>query len=82
MTVLSAEQLTELRQEMARDDSVVNWSKVQINAACQAVEDQIEGFKAPINSAINTAMSPVVMPNATKKKLVKFYFRQKFNRGG
>ena len=82
MAVLSTEQLTELRQEMARDGSVVNWSKAQINAACQAIEDQIEGFKVTINTAINTATSPVVMPNATKKKLVKFYFRQKFSRGG
>ncbi len=82
MAVLSTEQLTELRQEMARGKNVINWDKAQINAACQAIEDQIEGFKATINSAINTATSPVVMSNSLKKELVKFYFRQKFSRGG
>ncbi len=81
MSTLTADQLTQLRQEMARGETV-NWNKAQINAACQAVEDQIEGFKSTINSAINTATSPLVLSVSQKKKLVKFYFRQKFDRGG
>ena len=82
MAVLTSEQLTELRQEMARGESSITWDKPTINAACQAVEDLIEGSKSAISSAIDVATSPAVLPNPIKLKLVKFYFHQKFNRGG
>ena len=82
MATLTSEQLTQLRQEIARGESVVVWDKPTINAACQAVEDEIEGLKAAISAAIYPATSPVVLSNSIKLKLVKFYFHQKFNRGG
>ncbi len=81
MAVLTAEQLTELRQAIAVGE-VVNWNKAQINAAAQALEDEIEGFKGTINIAINAATAPLVLSVPLKKKLVKFYFQQKFSRGG
>jgi len=81
MSILTAEQLTELRQEMARDE-VVDWSKTQLNAACQAFEDAIEAVKLSVSVDIDTATSPIVLSNPLKKKLAKFYFRQKFGRGG
>lgn len=48
----------------------VTYSKTQINAAAQAVEDFLTSNAAAISTAINQATSPVVLTAAQKKKLV------------
>lgn len=53
MAILTAVELAELRQEMARRHDIVTWTKPQINAAFQALENTYEAvdFKTPIDSA-------------------------------
>lgn len=82
MPTLSATELTELRQRLARTQATVNWNKTQINAAYQAVEDYIEDHKLEISAAIDTATSPIVLSNPIKKLLVAYYFVQKALRDG
>ena len=82
MAVLNSTQLAELRRAMASDQATVNYNKVQINAALQAVEDWFEANRAAINAAINTATAPLVFTGSQKSALVKYWLRQKFERGG
>lgn len=53
MAVLTASELTELRQDMAREYLTVTWIKSDINAAVQAYEDAYElvDFKAAVDAA-------------------------------
>lgn len=82
MAILKAEELAELRRSLARAESTVDWDKPIINAALQAIENLVEGAKPSINTAINTATSPYVFSATHKKKLLAYYFQQKFRREG
>ena len=80
MSLLSAIELAALRQSCARDQPTVNYTKPQINAALQAVEDTFEGLRPTLNTAINTATAPLVLTAAQKRLLVKFWLQQKAGR--
>jgi len=58
------------------------WSKAQINAALQAIEDTFEGpGRTALNNAIETA-APGIFDANQKRALVKAYLLAKFNLGG
>jgi len=80
MAILSPNQLVELRQAAAEDQVGINWTKAQINAAAQAVEDWFEANRPSLNAAINTATSPVVLPGAVKRLLLIRFLMQKSRR--
>ena len=83
MAVLNATQLAEGRQKVAKELIEVTYVKADINAAFQAVENYFETTaRAAINTAINAATSPVVLPAGVKTLIVKHYLKQKFDRGG
>ncbi len=92
MASLTVGELAELRQAMARGQVSVGWDKPTINVALQAIEDFFEGtitgpmvgstVKAAIAGAINAATVPFVFSGLQKKRLVAFWFRQKFRREG
>lgn len=83
MATLTADQLTDLRQACANGQAIpVNYTKPQINAALQAIEDWMEANKASLSQAINTATDPFVFTAAQKKELGRYWFKQKFERGG
>lgn len=54
------------------------WVKAQLNSAAQAVEDIIAGRMAAISSAIDVAMSPIVLTNLQKRFLVGKVLEAKF----
>lgn len=80
MAVISAAQLTPLRQEAERGVGTVPWTKPQINAALQAVEDHFESVKSGFVTAIETAV-PGVFSLAQKREIVKFWLRYKLSAG-
>ena len=81
MAVLSPTQLAELRRGCAQDVAV-NYTKAQVNAALQAVEDWMEATaRAEIATAIELA-APGVFTGPQKKSIFRWFMRQKFERGG
>lgn len=82
MAILIPDQLAELRRETAKDQPTINWTKPQINAAIQAIEDFFENNRAALNGAINAGTAPFIFPNPIKAMLVKAWLKQKFDRGG
>ncbi len=82
MSILTQDHLLFVRQQAAHDMPAVNYTKPQINAAAQAVEDWFEVNRPALSTAIDLATSPLVLTNAQKKQLVKWWFMLKFNRGG
>lgn len=83
MATLTATELAELRLACASSQATVGYTKAQINAALQAIEDWFENTaRAALNTTINTATSPLVLSAPVKKILVAHYLRQKFAREG
>ncbi len=82
MAVLSAEQLAELRQGVQGEGDSATWKKADINAAFQAIEDKWGAVQAALSAEIDIATSPIVFSNAMKKKIGKYWLRQRFGRGG
>lgn len=80
MAVLTNNELAELRQDIARDTETQNWDKPIVNAALQAIEDWFEANKATGSAAVDTATSPFTFTNGQKKKLFRYWLRQKFGR--
>ena len=83
MATLTANQLSTLRQQVAAEGVAIAYTKPNLNAAAQAVENYFETTaRAALNTAINAATAPLVLPAPVKAALVKHYLRQKFERGG
>jgi hypothetical protein len=80
MAILTASQLTELRQACSRSGIAINYTKAQVNAGLQAIEDYFENtVRAGIATAIESA-APGVFTNAQKKQLAKMWLLQKYGR--
>jgi hypothetical protein len=80
MALLTAAQLAQLRQFVAAGIATQSWTKVQANAALQALEDWYEtSGRQAAGSAIETA-APGVFSAAQKKLLGKYWLLQKAGR--
>lgn len=86
MATLDTDELTRIRRGMAKlwdtMDGGINYSKTEINPGPQAVEDWWEkaATKASLSADIDAATSPFVLTNAQKKKMVKFWLKEKSRR--
>jgi hypothetical protein len=89
MATLTADELTDLRHITARRAATVTWTKAQVNAALQAIEDTMQStsnvgarsIKAHIGLAIETA-SPGVFSAQQKDELFVIWCRFNVARGG
>lgn len=81
MANLNAGQLTEIRQRVAATGAIpVTYTKPQINAAVQAVEDYFETTaRAGISAAIE-AVEPGTFTAAQKRQIAKMWLFQKYGR--
>lgn len=79
MAVLTTSELSALRREVAAEGGAVDYTKPTINAALQAIEDWFEANRANLGAAVEAA-APGSFNAAAKKRLVKFWLRQKFGR--
>lgn len=78
MAVLTIEQKVEFMQAMAADSPPpIDWDKPTIYAAVQAIEDWFESERATVSTLIDTATSPFVFTNPQKKKLARWFLKQK-----
>ena len=82
MAVLTTKQLAENRQGVQSEGDVATWVKADLNAALQAIEDEWGAIQAELSTAIDVATSPLVFSNAMKKKIGKYWLKQRFGRGG
>lgn len=83
MAILTSDELCAIRRHLQTGNAVaINYTKAQVNAATQAIEDWFEANRASLAAAINAATDPFVFTNAQKLQLVKHWLRQKFERGG
>lgn len=80
MAVLTPEELADLRRRVRRSVGDVSWTKPQINAALQAIEDWFELNRTLIVAAIDTASNPFTFTGPQKKALVAYWMLQKFGR--
>jgi len=72
MAILTAEQLSQLRQDLERRGQTINYNKLQANAAFQGLEDwyQSANVQSALSNAIDTATSPLVLTPQQKLALV------------
>lgn len=81
MATINSEQLAKLRQLVAAKHPAVTWSKDEINAASQALEDWYEGEKATVSALVDTATNAGALShnftNAIKKTLAAHFLTQK-----
>ena len=70
MAVLTSQELGELRSIMARNTASQSWTKPQVNAALQAIEDRMRlaATQTTIGNDIETA-APGVFNQAQKNQL-------------
>lgn len=84
MATLSPSELTLCRNQMERatNGTGIPWTKPQLNAAAQAVEDILVGgaLQTAISNAINTATSPLVLSATQKRQLVAYVLARKAER--
>lgn len=80
MAVLTTAELQGIRNGTATSGVAINYTKAQINAAAQAVEDFLANNAAAISTAINTATAPLVMSAAQKKAIVSWVVLMKYMR--
>ena len=67
--ILTIEELQNIRQGCA-STLPVNYTKTQINAAAQAVENLLTNNASAISNAIDSATSPFIFSNTQKKLIV------------
>ena len=91
MAVLTASELATMRRACAAVGFPINYTKAQINAALQAIEDAMITQNIPagavgatvsqyLSGRIDLATSPLVMTAAQKKALFAWWSSLKFER--
>ena len=77
MAILTTEQLVSQRNECERSGIGINYTKAQVNAALQAVEDRLTsaGTKTALSADIETA-APGVFTAAQKREIVRAVVRR------
>lgn len=89
MAVLTATELQKARNRAERRLSEIAYTKTQINAALQAIEDTLitrtlvvgdagQTIQALVSSEVDTATSPFVFTNPQKKQLFAYWAERRF----
>lgn len=79
MAVLTTQQKAKLSQHVSKL-MTCDYTKAQVYAANQAIEDWFESQRASLTTAINAATSPYVFPPAIKKAMVAHFLAEKSQR--
>lgn len=81
MAVLTDDQNTELRRNYAAEAPVVRINKTETNAVNQAIEDwwELLATRQSLSNAIEAAVPGLT--NEEKRRYVKHWLRQRFDRG-
>jgi len=81
---LNNTQLAEIRRAFATRSGTEGWAidfdKITVNAALQAIETAYENNKVALSNAIDAATNPVSLTTPQKKALGAYWLRQKFDR--
>ena len=79
MTTLTIGELAKIRQRCATNIVGIDYIKIDINSAVQAIEDWIEVNMTNLMTAIDSA-TIYNFTNAQKNKILKFWLNMRFNR--
>lgn len=82
MATLTDAELHDISKELARRSPEVTWSKADIHAAIQVVEDWYEDDKTTVSSQIDTATSVGLFTNAQKKLIGALFMALKAPKEG
>lgn len=82
MAVLTDQEKVDIIRSSMDNITDPTWTRGEVYAAIQAIEDVFENARPALNTAINAATSPAVLPSDFKTALVKNWLRSKFGRGG
>lgn len=84
MAVLTSSQLQQARQNLASDGNGIAYTKTQVNAGIQAIEDTMRGaaVQNALSSAIDTAMQGVTVGAALKRRMFREWALLTFGAGG
>lgn len=84
MATLDGSQLGELMRRVqdliAERGLTINFTKAQLYAALQVMEDWYEAEKAAVSVLLNTATSPLTLTAGQKKAIGRAFLEQKFKR--
>lgn len=83
MAILTTNQIEVVRQSLSRELTSVPYTKPQINAAIQAVEDVLSSLalRTTISDAIDAATAPLVLTPTQKRLLTRWVLSSRFERG-
>lgn len=82
MATITADELLTMRRRAAAATTTQTWTKAQVGAALQALEDLMESSgRTAINNAIEGA-APGVFSGAQKRLLFAAFCEFKFGKGG
>lgn len=82
MAILTADQLVQLRHDLAASVVIITWNKTQANSAFQAIEDWFENNRTVLALTIDTNTAPFTFTSVQKVRLIAFWLKQKFIREG
>jgi hypothetical protein len=80
MAILSPSELTDLRQRCAANVNTLSWTKAEVNAALQALEDWFDTSGRADAAAAMEAAAPGVFTNPQKRLIGKYWLLQKSGR--
>ena len=80
MAVLTTEELVGLRREVARRLTEVSWTKSQMNAAVQALEDASSVVRDTLAAAIGGAAGGPTLDDAQKDAVILSWMGQRLLR--
>lgn len=80
MATLTTEQLDELRVDVAHLSKGVPWSKSQINAAFQELEDWFENQRTVLVGVLNRSLAPVSTTVDDKRHILAAFIQSKAGR--
>jgi len=79
MPTLTSDELVKLRQDLARVSLEIRWTKSEVDAILQAIEDYMDNTMKPgLNSVINGVKSGLTVEE--KRIIVKYMLLSKFRR--
>lgn len=83
MSILTGRELDATRQPFIRQLLNPAWRRQAVNAAIQAIEDVFTSaqVQSALSNAIDNAITPATMTAAEKRLLVKWYLKNRFDRG-
>lgn len=78
MAILQPDLLARVRNSVEHEHLGIHYTKAEVNAAAQAIEDYFESSRSAFNTQINLATAPLVLDDDVKRQLIRYTLIEKF----